>query len=427
MEKRENHRGVKRVFKHIASVAFINRNRNQRIAKEVQKFCKKHSISFKPLDWQKVKTEENETFEVLLEADMLVVDFGQMGDGALFLSGLIAQRRNKDNLLLFEPENVKSQIQASELHHLMTPGITLPAMGAAAETLRYTKKKGRGAGMLVQFEDGHEEGFSDYLDRKYEEIVSTSSSSSASDLFWSTYEAAKQSLKLEKIREAEIVMMEEQILTLEELDIESIQHIDMMLRLYRQIGRYDEVVRLSQSITEHFEGCPAFKPMEAEALNQLGGLKNATEALKIAKILVAAEPNSMKAKMIKGQVHITLLGHALDQLDECSNVVPTDYTQYVEKAKVLATFTSHCLHAIHCMDEVYHLESAYDVESPPTLAAGHLACALFCRALALEEEAVLACKPIPIPSGSTDLHRHGPTRHPGDPQCGAGRSGHSGG
>ena len=122
-----------RSFKQTASVAFINRNRNQRIAKEVQKFCQRHSISFKPLDFQKVKTEDDDTFEVLLKADMLVVDFGQMGDGALFLSGLIAQRTNKANLLMFEPENVKSQVQASALHHMMSPTAT---MSAAAETLR---------------------------------------------------------------------------------------------------------------------------------------------------------------------------------------------------------------------------------------------------------------------------------------------------
>ena len=73
----------------------------------------------------------------------------------------------------------------------------------------------------------------------------------------------------------------------------------------------------------------------------------------------------------------------------------TDYEQYAEKAKVLATFTSHCLHAVHCMDEVYQLESSYDTESAPTLAAGHLACALFCRALALEEEDALNNSPIP--------------------------------
>ena len=121
-----------RRFKRVASVAFINRNRNQRIMKEVQKFCQRQSISLKPLDWQRVKTEDNDTLEELLKADMLVVDFGQNGDGALFLSGLIAQRTNKANLLMFEPENVKSQIQASALH-MVSPTAN---MGGAAETLR---------------------------------------------------------------------------------------------------------------------------------------------------------------------------------------------------------------------------------------------------------------------------------------------------
>ena len=248
--------------------------------------------------------------------------------------------------------------------------------------------------MVVQFENGHEEGFAEYLDKKYVDIAAQLTGSTANELFWVTYEAAK-SLVLEKIREAENVMIEEEIQTKDTLDVESIQHIDMVLRLYRQIGRHGEVIRLSRMITEHFPGCPSFQTMEAEALNQLGGYKDATDALEIAKVLVATEPNSVKAKMIKGQIHITLLGHALDQLNDYKDVVLTDYDQYEEKAKVLATFTSHCLHAIQCMDEVYHMESTYDVESPPTLAAGHLTCALFCRALALEEEAALANAPIP--------------------------------
>ena len=97
---------------------------------------------------------------------------------------------------------------------------------------RYTK-----SGMVVQFEDGLEEGFSEYLDKKYVEIVALSAGSTASELFWITYEAAK-SLVLEKIREAENVMIEEEISAKDTLDVESIQHIDMGLRLYRQIGRY---------------------------------------------------------------------------------------------------------------------------------------------------------------------------------------------
>jgi hypothetical protein len=64
----------------------------EQVAKVVQTFCSKHSVAFKSLDWMKVRGEDHDTFHVLLEADILVVDFGQSGDGALLLSGLIAQR-----------------------------------------------------------------------------------------------------------------------------------------------------------------------------------------------------------------------------------------------------------------------------------------------------------------------------------------------
>jgi len=77
-------------------------------------------------------------------------------------------RRNKLNVLLFEPDNVKSQVQASELH-LLSSAVSV-GTAAAAESLRYYMKKGKpsaGGGLMLQFKDGHEELFAAYLDQKY--------------------------------------------------------------------------------------------------------------------------------------------------------------------------------------------------------------------------------------------------------------------
>jgi serine/threonine protein kinase len=202
-------------------------------------------------------------------------------------------------------------------------------------------------------------------------------------------EAAK-SLEIDKIRDAERVMIEEVLTDLTTLDIEPIQIVNRVLRMYKQTGKYGEMVRLIRMITENFPECSAFRALECEALIELGGLGNANDALSNAVSLCIAEPNSMKAKLLQGQAHVALMAQALETLDEHRDVVISDPIQRDAKQKCLDTFEKHAVEATNCMEDVYHMESAFDVESPPTLAAGTLACAMFCRVLVLEEKAVLA-------------------------------------
>eukprot|EP00039_Didymoeca_costata_P010937 m.149295 g.149295 ORF g.149295 m.149295 type:complete len:1087 (-) comp15010_c0_seq1:1523-4783(-) len=392
-----------------ASIAFINRSDSIKVYNNLKNYCAKHGCTLNILPYEKLREEDPEIAVLMLKADLLIVDFGVKGDGALFLSGFIAKRKHGLNFLLFDPDNYYNLLRAE-------------AAIQCAETLRYKKKKKQ---IIIMSSDGEEKDFGDYLSETISKNVKGRVDRTKDTGFTKALDAAR-SLKRNKIKELEQLIIQEQLKGVGNLTDETEERLNMVLQMYRQTESYEEMLRLINVLEKNFPTAKSFKYYKTIALAEQEketSRERLHQSMVLAQKLVEEDDTSMRSRIILAWIYTKIVIVEFEELgslpgyksqaseeddpeyieiqtEESGSDVPrtssgedvilkklSEHSVVEQREKHLSEFEKHVLKGIECLEEVYKMESM-DAEAPPTLAGGLLATLRFCYLMALEERMV---------------------------------------